>query len=791
LLGRIRSRFRDLTRPVPDEKGRRRPGDAVRVVIAAVLLVVLALHANEPFAAERTFGRFLRSLPHDADTFILLFYDLLALWAVALLAFALVLLRRWRLARDVGVAGALAWVMGRLVAGYVEHTDLRHAFTVTFDLTDVPRFPLVRVGIAVAVVAVASPYLARPTRRIGQAIVVLLALASMYLAPSLPTDVLGAIVLGWGVAALVHFMFGTAARRPTIEQVSRALADLGVAATNVRPGASQPLGRAVFIADGDDGEVRVVAIGRDEADAQFMARLWRWIAFRDAPPTLFPTRRQQVEYEAYTMLLAQSHGTRVPAVVVAAASGSLALLVEQNVDGTPVVEAAIPDAWEQTRALHSARIAHGRLDADHLVQCNGAVTVVGWEWASTAARQRPLDADVAQLLATTSAIVGPERAVDFAVAGVGKERLAAALPLLQSNALSGTTRDALDDARDRAREHAPETPDPLLELRQRAAAAVGVEPPELHELYRVNPRRLLMAVAALVAIAVLLSRVGDPVAFWETIRDASWGYVLLALALGILTDVAFAVAFLGTVPVRIPLWPAIELQSSMSFSNLAVPVAADAAIQIRFLQKFGLDLASAVAIGGVFSSVSEIFVQVVLFGVALWLSPDSINFGRIDTNQIVVLVLIVIFVVGVAAGVVFGVRRIRHAVVPHIVRAATSVWNAMKSPSRVALLLGGNIAANCLYAASLLACLHAFGASVDFWTLLAMNIGISLIASLVPFPGGGTAVSAVGLTGLLHAVGVPTAEATAAVIAHQLAVSYLPAIPGWFTTNDLVRKQLL
>jgi uncharacterized membrane protein YbhN (UPF0104 family) len=72
-----------------------------------------------------------------------------------------------------------------------------------------------------------------------------------------------------------------------------------------------------------------------------------------------------------------------------------------------------------------------------------------------------------------------------------------------------------------------------------------------------------------------------------------------------------------------------------------------------------------------------------------------------------------------------------------------------------------------------------------------MNIGMSLIGSLVPFPGGGTAVTAVGLTGLLHAVGVPTAAATAAVIAHQLAVSYLPAIPGWFTTNDLVRKQLL
>ena len=306
-----------------------------------------------------------------------------------------------------------------------------------------------------------------------------------------------------------------------------------------------------------------------------------------------------------------------------------------------------------------------------------------------------------------------------------------------------------------------------------------------------NPRRLLMAVGALIAIAVLLSRVGDPVEFWDSIRDANWAYVVLALGLGILTDVAYAIAFLGTVPVRIPLWPSIELQSSMSFSNLAVPVAADTAIQIRFLQKFGLDLPSTVATGGIFSTLSELIVQGALFGIAIWLSPDSINFGRIDTNQIVVVVLIVILLIGIGAAVTFSIRRIRRAVVPRIVRAASTVWDAMKSPTRVALLIFGNIAANCLYAASLLACLHAFGSSVDFWTLLAVNIGITLIASLVPFPGGGTAVSAVGISGLLVALGVPTAAATAAVIAHQLAVSYLPAIPGWFASNDLVRKGLL
>ena len=75
--------------------------------------------------------------------------------------------------------------------------------------------------------------------------------------------------------------------------------------------------------------------------------------------------------------------------------------------------------------------------------------------------------------------------------------------------------------------------------------------------------------------------------------------------------------------------------------------------------------------------------------------------------------------------------------------------------------------------------------------LLALNIGINTIASLVPIPGGGTAVSSVGLAGMLTAFGVDPAAGAAAVLAHQLAVTYIPAIPGWFATNDLIRKGML
>jgi glycosyltransferase 2 family protein len=649
----------------------------------------------------------------------------------------------------------------------------------------------VRLSVAVATVLVASPHLARPTRRVGEGLVVLLALSSLYLSRGFPTDLIAAIVLGWGVAHAVEYVFGTPVGRPSVPQVTAALRALGVEADDVRATREQPLGRAVFVARSDDGPIRIVALGRDEADAQLLARAWRYVAYRDAPPTLVPSRRAQVEYEAYLALLARDAGVDTPRVVLAGTSGALALLVVEQVAGTElydldaesVTDARLDRTWAQVRTLHAARIAHGKLDGRHVLVDGARPRVVGFDFASSSARFRQTSGDVAQLLAATAAIVGPDRAVAAAVRTLGRECVAAALPMLQAAALSGWTHDAFGGR--------GQLDERLDELRRAGAAATGTDAPELRRLYRVQPRSLLMAVGALVGVGVLLSRVGDPVVFWDTVRNADWWFVALAFVLGLATDVAFGITFLGNVPLRLPVWPSIELQSAMSFSNLAVPVAADTALQVRFLQKNGLDLSSAVAAGGILSSVSEIIVQVGLLFLAIWLAPDSIDFGRIDTNQIVVVVLIVVLLVGVAMAVIFGVRRIRHAVLPPIQRAIATVWAAVKTPSRLALLIVGNVVAQCLYAASLLACLHAYGAGINFWTLLALNIGISVIASLVPIPGGGTAVSAVGLAGMVTAFGVPAAAASAAVLTHQLAVTYLPAIPGWFATNDLVKKGLL
>jgi uncharacterized membrane protein YbhN (UPF0104 family) len=128
---------------------------------------------------------------------------------------------------------------------------------------------------------------------------------------------------------------------------------------------------------------------------------------------------------------------------------------------------------------------------------------------------------------------------------------------------------------------------------------------------------------------------------------------------------------------------------------------------------------------------------------------------------------------------------------PPMRRAATTLVAVLRSPYQLALLLSGNVLATLLSAWCLQACLLAFGGHVSFWPLLAANIGVVTIASIVPIPGGGSAVGTVGLTAVLVTFGVREDIAVATSLANQLIFYYLPAIPGWFATRHLARHDYL
>jgi uncharacterized membrane protein YbhN (UPF0104 family)/tRNA A-37 threonylcarbamoyl transferase component Bud32 len=792
LTARVRRLRASTFGPASEEPYRRRTSDWIRIPVAAALLLVAARHAGAPSATEQAILEFFTSLPGWLLPLFRNLYRLGALWAVGLVVASALVGRRWRLARDLLLAGVLAWGFGRLLGQLVvEGGGLGHSLRAVALVGNSPAFPSVRLAVLVAVVRAAGPYVTRPTRRIGRFVIVGSALAPMYLGIAYPNDVFAGLVLGWAIAATVHVLFGSPGGRPTSEQVRRSLAELGIDADDVQLEAHQPTGYTLMSASDTVGPLRIKVIGRDEADAQFLAKLWRFVIYRDPGPRLAITRLQQVEHEAYLQLAARDHGVHVPRVVAAGTAGPrAALLVQRPVGGVLLRDVDVVDddllaaIWEQVDRLHAAHVVHGRLDADHVVVAPDGPYLVGFAAGTASGSGRHAVNDVAQLLAATAGLVDDRRAARAAARTLGAPRVLDALPLLQPSALSRETRQRLGAGRGTARAR-------LHRLRDTAGEVLGVEPPELVQLQRVRGTSLAMAVGTLVAAAVLLIDVGDPTEVWNTLQHGSWAWLTVAMILSLASNVGFAMGLQGTVPIRLPVWPTTELQVAMSFSNLAIPGIGGTGLQVRYLQKQGIDLSSAVASGGLLSTVGNLAAAIALFALALAVEPARVNLSLLPTSGLAEFTLATAAVVGVAAAVIGGIPRIRRAVMPPVMRAVSTMSAALRSPRQVALLLGGNVLATLLATWCLAACLIAFGGHVSFWPLLAANVGVITVASIVPIPGGSGAVGTVGLTAVLVAFGVRSDVAVAAVLANQLIYFYIPAIPGWFATRDLAHHDFL
>ena len=119
--------------------------------------------------------------------------------------------------------------------------------------------------------------------------VFVLAFSAMYLGTGYPSDILAALFLGWGVAALVHLAFGSpgGARPPPRSPHPR---PAGCRGPRRAPRSDAADRRVRFLAQDDRGPLSVRVLGRDEADSQFLAKLWRFLVYKDSGPQLYLTR---------------------------------------------------------------------------------------------------------------------------------------------------------------------------------------------------------------------------------------------------------------------------------------------------------------------------------------------------------------------------------------------------------------------------------------------------------------------------------------------------------------------
>lgn len=648
-------------------------------------------------------------------------------------------------------------------------------------------FPTVRVAATTAVLFALRPWLVLAYRRLTALIVAVQCLAAWIIGIGGPTDVIGALGIGMAAAGIALVLIGSPAGHPDLSQVQRSLTDLGVPVDDLRFADRQAWGtRLLHGTSTASGTPVVVKIyGRDATDAHRAERWWRSLVYRDqAAPDA--TRLQLVEHEALVTMLAERAGIVVPALVAAAEANGDAVLVlsrpPASLGGaTEIDDAALHAIWASVARLHDDALVHGRLILDRIgLADDGTPVFSDFAEGRVAATQSERAREVAILLIAQAVRVGVAPTLDAALAELGADRVAAALPYLQRAVLPKEVRPE------------PGVKETIPALAASITERTGTPAPPPAPLVRLRWRDLAQtALIMLAAYALLSTLVGLD---WDTVlatwRNANWGWVALGLVIAQGTAVVDSISTMSAVTSRLPLGPMVQLQYGVKTLGLAVSATVGRlALNVSFLRRYGEGpavAATAVALDAAAASLCNVIV--VLLGLLLADQvPDVDLAGPTDLAQLVTLLLVAVVLSVLVVVLVPALRR-------KVTAAARASWDSLRvvtaSPARALLMFGTNLASLLITAVALACMVAGLNPGVSYGECVFVVGAAALFSALVPVPGN-VGVGEAALTAGLVAVGVPSGPAFAIAVTQRIATSYLPPIYGgwalrWLRKNDYI-----
>jgi len=787
--------------PVGSGQRRRRGSDGVRLAVAVLVLVCCLLIIRYDSRIDRAITQVIHPPPWSITWLVTVVYEAGSIGVAVVLVGLALLARRWEVARDIGLSAAgTAAVCGILIAllgsrGGRPGGIVIHGYYMSF--------PVLQIALFMAVATAGLPYLARGVQRLIEIFIALVALASAVGGHGLPLNVLGSLVIGWGVTAVVRLVFGSPLGLPSAEDVRLLLEEFGIRSRDVHPATRQVWGVARFEATelcrGDrPGRLGIAVYGRDAADARLLTKAGRFLLYRDSGPSLTITRLQQVEHEAYITMRAGLADAAVPEIVEAGTAGPSrdALLVYRTPPGTAlsdtdaaeISDAMLDDLYRQLLTLRRARIAHGAISGDAVLVDPVAGTVVLADFRNASERASPdqLDRDLAGAIAATAVVIGAERAADAAARGLEPHLMEGALRQLQKPALDPLLVRSLRGRRSL-----------LPEVRERAAAAAAIELPTLAEPRRVSWPTLIMIIGSLIGGWALIGVLIDVAGSFDTVIGADWLWVIIAFVLAQLAYVASAVESLGSVAGPLPLGRTVAVEVAKAFSGLAGGAPAIFATRVRYYQKQGYDTPVALSSGAIMTTASWISTAV-LFVVSLPFAWGSLDLEATPQaggdSKLVWIILALVVLIGLVVGLALAVPRLRRLAAEKMRPKLRDIWGNLKvvasSPGKLVQLLGGAFGRDLLVAMALSVSLRAFGDHLRLPILIVVITLAALIGGIAPSPGGMGVVEAGMILGLT-AAGVAEADATAAVFIQRLFTSYLPPIWGWITLVWMRRREYL
>jgi undecaprenyl-diphosphatase len=791
----------------PDRRANlRHPSDVLRLIIALVVTVIgflLATTLNE--LSEAITVEVVEGFDGLANAVVVVFIlgmSVLSLFIPLLAIGSMIWRRQWRRL----VLALLASVVAIALLGVIEFELVDR-----FSPPDVPFEPpswvcesdATEVGLScvpgghgglgelafvtgfVAFFSALAPWLTRRWRLAAWILIGLYVVVRMISAFTPPVDEFLAIGLAYAVGAAVLVVFGEPDRRPQGGDVVSALARSGIELSELRRAGVDARGSTPYFAKTATGEglfVKVLTPEERAADILFrILRMFRLKGMGDERP--FSSLKRAVEHEAVASLMASSDGVRTPQIEAVAEVPpnsmvmAYALVEGTSLDSVPpeeLTDELLQGVWGQVATLRRHRTAHRDLRLANVFRDSENVPwMIDFGFAELAATDGQLRSDVAELVTSTATMVGAERAVGNAVAGVGPDAVADAAPRIQPIALSGATREALKQQKGLDEE-----------IRGEIQQQTGVDEVELEDLERVKTRTVLMVIGFTLAIYFLIPQLAQT--DFGAVLDANWAWAPAILLASFLTYVGAAWNVMGSVPDSVRLVPSVLAQFAGTFINRITPVKVGGmATNVRYLQKSGVDTAVAVSGIGISSVATFVVHMTLLILTAVFVGRNAGDFIELPSGTAVLVGLVVVFTLaGLVVFLPFGRKIFAAQVWPVLKRSGQGLVQIAQSPLNALMLFGGAFIMIMAYITALWFSLEAFGGGLGFFAVALVFLAGQALGQVAPTPGGIGATEAA-MIAAMTALGLPAETAVPTVFLYRIATFWLPILPGLFSLRKL------
>jgi uncharacterized membrane protein YbhN (UPF0104 family)/tRNA A-37 threonylcarbamoyl transferase component Bud32 len=602
------------------------------------------------------------------------------------------------------------------------------------------------------------------------------------------------VAIGSAVGSGLRYALGTTTGRPTAAEIAAALGIEHEPITAIRRVANGGSEVRRYSASTRTGErLDVTVFDRDQQAADAFYRLYRRVRLkanvsRSAPLSL----EGAIERQALLIYATEDSGVLTPRLrAVIRVGPDAAVIATDHISGRTLAELGetttddqLRRIWDTVLLLHKHRVTHRALTEDRIMLVDGQdadqVALLEPGNGDVAATDLQFRLDLAQLIAQTALIVGPDRAADIATEKVPNESLLGLVPLLQPVAMYRSTRSAL-----RRRKNV------LADVRRRLTAAA----PDGHvmpvQLERVRPRTLITLIAGVFAAYVLAGQLAN-VSFSKLLAQANPVWSLVALAFSAATYIGATLAISGFVLERLNTLRTLLVQVAGSFVILVTPAAVGGvALNVRYLRKANLSAADAAASVGVTQVMSfAVFGVLVVISAAVAGSSKAakaLTPPHWAYYALAVLVGLALIVLALPAGrkqLFSRVGSVASQVIPRLLDVA-------QRPVKLAQGVGGSVLVSVAYILSLAASVRAVGDNhIQLASIAVVYLAGNAAGSFIPTPGGIGAVETA-LSIALAGAGMPTAQAITAVLLFRTVTFWLPVLAGWVSLHYLQRRDVL